>query len=132
MSFEFWCLYGAMGLALVHLTAASFSFKAQVGNAYTVGARDQDLRPRGVAARLDRAQRNFLETFAVFAAAVLMLDALDRAGGWLSVSGAVVYLIGRSLFLPLYAAGIPWLRTLSWNAATAGLVMVMTAVIWTP
>ncbi|WP_068878378.1 MULTISPECIES: MAPEG family protein [unclassified Phenylobacterium] len=132
MSIEFWCLYAAMGLALVHLTAASFSFKAQVGNAYTVGARDEDLRPKGVAGRLGRAQRNFLETFAIFAAAVLMLDALDRAGGWLSVSGAVTYVAGRSLFLPLYAAGIPWLRTLSWNAATAGLVMVMIAVVWTP
>jgi uncharacterized MAPEG superfamily protein len=132
MSTEFWCLYAAMGLALVHLTAASFSFKAQVGNAYTVGARDEDLRPKGVAARLDRAQRNFLETFAVFAAAVLMLDALGRSGGWLSVSGAVVYVLGRSLFLPLYAMGVPWLRTLSWNFATAGLAMVMTAIVWAP
>lgn len=107
MSTEFWRLYAAMGLALVHLTAASFSFKAQVGNAYTVGPRDEDLRPKGVAARLDRAQRNFLETFAVFAAAVLMLDALGRRGGWLSVSGAVAYVLGRSLFLPLYAMGVP-------------------------
>ena len=41
MSVEFWCLYGAMVLGLVHMTAASFTFKAQVGNGYTVGARDE-------------------------------------------------------------------------------------------
>ncbi|WP_332771963.1 MAPEG family protein [Phenylobacterium sp.] len=132
MSIELWALFGAMILGLIHLTAASFTFKAQVGNAYSVGARDEELRPKGVAGRLDRAQRNFLETFAVFAAAVLMLEMLGRSGGWLSVAGAVVYLAGRLLFLPLYAAGVPWFRTFSWNIATAGLVMVMTAIVWTP
>jgi uncharacterized MAPEG superfamily protein len=132
MSVEFWTLFGAMALGLVHLTAASFTFKAQVGNAYSVGARDEDIRPSGVAGRLDRAQRNYLETFAIFAAAVLMLESLDRTGSWLSVAGASIYLGGRVLFLPLYAAGVPWLRTFSWNIATAGLVTVMVALVWRP
>jgi uncharacterized MAPEG superfamily protein len=113
MSIESWTLFGAMVLGLVHLSAASFAFKAQVGNAYTVGARDQDLRPTGLAGRLDRAQRNFLETFAIFAAAVLMLETLERQGGWLSVWGAAIYLGGRLVYLPLYALGLPWLRTLA-------------------
>lgn len=132
MPVELWALFGAMILGLVHLTLASFTFKAQVGNAYTVGARDQDLRPSGVAARLDRAQRNFLETFAIFAAAVLMLEALQHTGSWLSQVGALMYLAGRVVFLPLYAAGVPWLRTFSWNIATAGLAMVMVAIVWRP
>lgn len=132
MGIEFWALFGAMILGLLHLTAASFTFKAQVGNAYSVGARDEDLRPAGVAARLDRAQRNFLETFPIFAGAVLMLGVLDRTGGWLSEVGALIYLAGRIVFLPLYAAGAPWLRTFSWNAATLGLAMVIIAVVWQP
>ena len=132
MSVEFWTLFGAMVLGLVHLTAASFTFKAQVGNAYTVGARDADVRPSGLAGRLDRAQRNFLETFAIFAAAVLMLELLHRGGGWLSAYGGMMYLGGRVLFLPLYAAGVPWLRTFSWNIATLGLAMVMVAIVWQP
>jgi uncharacterized MAPEG superfamily protein len=130
MSIEMWTLFGVMLLGLAHLTAASFTFKAQVGGAYSVGPRDEDLRPVGVAGRLDRAQRNFLETFAIFVAAVLMLESLDRSGGWLSQAGALIYLAGRVLFLPLYAAGVPWLRTLSWNFATFGLAMVMAAVVW--
>jgi uncharacterized MAPEG superfamily protein len=132
MSVELWTLFGAMVMGLVHLTAASFTFKAQVGNTYTVGARDEGLRPSGVAGRLDRAQRNFLETFAIFAAAVLMLEFLHRGGSWLSVYGSMMYLGGRALFLPLYAVGVPWLRTFSWNIATLGLVMVMVAIVWTP
>lgn len=130
MSVESWALLGAMVLGLIHLSAAAFAFKAQVGNDYTVGSRDENLQPTGVAARLYRAQRNFLETFAIFAAAVLMLEVLHRTGGWLSVYGALIYLAGRVIFLPLYAAGVPWLRTFAWNAATAGLVMVMAAIVW--
>ena len=56
MSVEMKCLFAAMVLALVHLTAASFSFKAQVGNRYSVGPRDEDIRPSGLAGRLARAQ----------------------------------------------------------------------------
>ncbi|MFN3512323.1 MAG: MAPEG family protein [Phenylobacterium sp.] len=124
MSIELWCLFLAMALGLVHLSAASFAFKAQVGNRYSVGSREEGLAPTGLAGRLDRAQRNFLETFAIFAAAVLMVEMLNE-GGWLSAWGAGIYLAGRVLFLPLYAAGLPWVRTFSWNAATLGLVMVM-------
>jgi uncharacterized MAPEG superfamily protein len=130
MSVETWALLGAMILGLIHLTAASLTFKAQVGNAYSVGPRDDDLRPQGLAGRLDRAQRNFLETFAIFAAAVLLLVALDREGGRLSQVGAVLYLGGRIVFLPLYAAGTPWVRTFSWNIATLGLALTMAAVVW--
>lgn len=130
LSIEMWALFGAMVLGLVHLSAASFAFKGQVGNAYTVGPRDDDLPRRGAAGRLDRAQRNFLETFAIFAAAVLTLHVLEKTGGWLSSVGAWVYLIGRVIFLPLYAFGVPWIRTFSWNAATAGLAMVMAAIVW--
>ena len=129
MSIEGWTLFGAMILGLVHVTAASFTFKAQVGNAYTVGARDGDLRPSGMAGRLDRAQRNFLETFPIFAVAVLLLEQLDRAGSALGVWGALISLAGRVLVLPLYAAGLPWVRTFSWNVATLGLVLVMAAIV---
>lgn len=132
MSIELGALFAAMVLGLAHLTAASFTFKAQEGNAYSVGPRDEDRPRKGVAGRLDRAQRNFLETFAIFAAAVLTLEILHRSGTWLSEVGALVYVAGRILFLPLYAAGIPWLRTFSWNFATAGLAMVMVAILWRP
>ncbi|MGE0425716.1 MAG: MAPEG family protein [Reyranellaceae bacterium] len=123
MTWELCALLSAILLGLVHLTAASFSFKAQVGNRYTVGPRDENLVPHGVAARLHRANANFLETFPYFAACVLIVRVLDAAGT-LSQLGCALYLGGRVVFLPLYAAGIPWLRSLSWNIATLGLVLV--------
>nr|WP_293352699.1 MAPEG family protein [Phenylobacterium sp.] len=80
------------------------------------------------AGRLVRAQRNFPETFAVFVGAVLMLAILREEGPW-SAFGAVAYVAGRIAFLPLYAWGVPWLRTFSWNLVALGLVFVMADVV---
>lgn len=129
MSFEFWTLFLAAVLGLVHLSAASFAFKAQVGNAYTVGARDEGLQPSGIAGRLQRAQSNFLESFPIFVAFVFLLDATDGMD-WLSQWGSGIYLAGRVVYLPLYALGVPWLRTFSWNIATLGLVMAGASIVW--
>jgi uncharacterized MAPEG superfamily protein len=128
MTFELWILLGAALLGLVHIAAASFTFKAQVGNRYAVGARDENLQPVGMAGRMHRAQQNFLETFAIFAACVVIVH-LSEASGSLSHWGSILYLAGRILFLPLYAAGVPWLRTFSWNLASLGLALVGAQVI---
>lgn len=128
MSTELWTLIGAVVLGLVHVSAASMTFKAEVGNAYTVGARDEERRPSGVAGRLDRALRNFNETFPLFAAVILMVHATGCAGEW-SWVGALLYLGGRALYLPAYASGLPWVRTVCWNVATLGLVLVLVQLV---
>jgi uncharacterized MAPEG superfamily protein len=129
MTFELWSLLAAILIGLIHLSAQSFSFKAQAGNAYTVGPRDAGLQPTGMAGRLERAHVNFLETFGYFAAASVIVHVSGSAGA-LSFWGAILYLTGRTLFLPLYAAGVPWLRTFSWNAATLGLALVALQPVW--
>jgi uncharacterized MAPEG superfamily protein len=123
MPLELWVLLASAVLGLVHLSAASFAFKAQVGNQYTVGARDENIQPRGLAGRLHRAHRNFHETFSLFAVCVLVVHVTDSYGA-LSYWGSILYVFGRILFLPLYAYGVVWVRTFSWNLATLGLVMV--------
>lgn len=128
MTTELWLLLAAAALGVVHISAASFSFKSQVGNRYTVGSRDEDLQRTGVAGRLHRAQQNYLETFAIFAVFVLLVH-LSNVYGELSYWGSVLYVAGRLMFLPLYAWGIPWLRTISWNLATLGMVLVGAQVV---
>ena len=123
MTMELWTLLLACAIGLVHMTSASFAFKAQVGNSYTVSARDEGIQPQGIAARLSRAQANFNETFPIFIACVFIVYATDASGD-LSKWGCGLYLSGRIVFLPLYAFGVPWLRTFSWNIATLGLVLV--------
>jgi len=128
MTLELWTLFWAALLGLVHIGAASFTFKAQFGNRYAVGARDENLQPVGIAGRMHRALQNFLETFAIFATCVVIVHLTDASGSF-SHWGSIMYLAGRILFLPLYAAGVPWLRTFSWNLASLGLVLVGVQVV---
>ena len=60
---------------------------------------------QGVAARMERAYRNFLETFPLFAAGGVG-GARSRAIATTCRSGgAGIYVIGRIVYIPLYAGG---------------------------
>ncbi|MEP3279647.1 MAG: MAPEG family protein [Stappiaceae bacterium] len=128
MIFEYWMLFGAAVLGVVHISASSFTFKTQIGNAYTVSARDIAVSRAGVAGRCERAQANFQETFPIFVALVFLLDGTGTMGD-LSRWGSGAYLVGRVIYLPLYAAGVPWIRTFAWYFATLGLVLTGVQVI---
>jgi uncharacterized MAPEG superfamily protein len=95
--------------------------------AWLMGPRDE-LRPiTGVAAgRLGRAFANFLETFPIFAAAVLATLFADKTGT-LTYWGSILYVGARALYVPLYAFGVPVLRTVVWTASMIGIVMVIVA-----
>ena len=43
--------------------------------------------------------------------------------------GAQIYFWGRMVYLPLYAAGVPWLRSIVWAVSMLGLVLVLLAVL---
>ncbi|WBO23290.1 hypothetical protein PBT88_03900 [Sphingomonas abietis] len=55
---------------------------------------------------------------------MLAAVATGRLDIWTTI-GAHLYFIGRLIYLPLYAMGVPVLRTVIWMAATAGLLMVI-------
>lgn len=90
---------------------------------WAAGSRDEP-RPVGVvAARLDRALKNFQETFPLFAAAVLAAVMAEKLGT-LTLWGSWLYVVGRALYVPIYAAGTSGLRSLVWFVAIIGLLMV--------
>ena len=112
-----------LGLVYVFLAAALAT--AQRGAAWNVGNRDGVLKPlSGPAARAHRANRNFLETFPFFAAAVLAV-VLARTNNAHTALGAQLYFWGRVVYLPLYVIGIPYLRTLAWAVSLWGLLQVL-------
>ncbi len=129
MGVELQMLVWAVVLGLVQLVAAATLGTQQRGLAWNAGARDDVPVPlTGVAGRVDRALHNFLETFAFFAVAVLVVVATQR-GNAQTALGAQVYLWARVAYLPVYAAGIPYLRTLIWTASMIGLIMVLRPLI---
>jgi uncharacterized MAPEG superfamily protein len=126
MTAELWTLFAAVCLGIVHVSADSFSFKAQVGTAYTVGARDQPVERTAMAGRLHRAARNYTENLILFAAVVMMLH-LSEHSQPLSNWGAYAWVVGRVAYLGAYASGLPWVRTVCWQVSMVGLVMMMVA-----
>lgn len=129
MSIEMKMLLWTIVLGLVQIALAAIFSTLQRGLSWNVGARDGLAEPlTGVAARLDRASRNFLETFVFFASAVLAVVLMQK-GDAQTALGAQLYFWARLAYLPIYAAGIPYLRTLVWAVSIAGLVMVLAGLV---
>ncbi len=128
-SIDMQTLFCAILLGIVQLLLATLVSVVGRGLPWGVGPRDEGWPPIGkFGARLDRAYRNFLETFVFFAAAVLLAHALGKSTHN-SALGAEIYLWARVLYVPAYAFGIPYLRTIIWVASLIGIMMVMRA-IW--
>lgn len=127
MTIELWILLWAAVLGLVHILAAAGAVTRETGSAYNVGPRDEPftLKTR-IAGRLTRAQANFFETFPLFAAAVLVAAVAGETGGHAAL-GAWIYLIARIVYLPLYALGIPVVRSIVWGAALIGIALIWLA-----
>lgn len=130
MTPELTALVAAAVLGFVHIVAASHAMSIQRGYRWTASARDEPSPPTtGLAGRLERASRNFIETFAFFAAGVFLV----RATGAESVAtawAAWVYVAARAAYLIAYASGVFLVRSLIWNvAAFAILALVLAPVV---
>ena len=111
-------------LAFVHILAAVQAKTRQYGTKWNIGARDEELPPISpLGGRLARAQANFFETFPVFIAAVIL--AMTAGPNDTTALGAWLWLGGRVAYLPLYAFGVPLVRSLAWIVSLVGIVMVM-------
>jgi uncharacterized MAPEG superfamily protein len=127
MTTEIRMLAWTIALGVLQLLLAATLSTQQRGLKWNVSARDAVVPPlTGVAARLDRAFGNLMETFPFFAAAVLAV-AVSGRGNATSALGAQLFFWGRVIYVPLYALGIPYLRTMVWTVALIGVVMVLTA-----
>jgi uncharacterized MAPEG superfamily protein len=115
----------AVALLLVQLFLQSVSATVEMGGDYKAGPRDKRRELQGVfAGRAERAFRNLLETFPVFAALALALVVTGRNGG-LGAMGAEAWVILRILYLPLYFIQIPYARSLVWFASMFALAAML-------
>ncbi len=115
-------------LALVQILWAAAARTSELGLKWNAGPRDGETPPPGkVAGRLMRAQANLFETLPIFAAAVLIAHVAHKDDVMLTFVGTHLYFFGRVLYLPLYALGVAYLRSLAWVMSLAGLVMVIAA-----
>jgi len=130
MTLELRMLALSIVLGLVQIVLASHAASLQRGYVWTASSRDEAVpKLTGVAGRLERALHNFVETFPLFAAAVLTAHVAATHSWMTEWGGAQLYFWARVVYLALYAAGIFLLRSLVWNVATLGIVLILLSLV---
>ena len=121
---EIWVLVASAGLVVAQLVLAAQLANRQYGLRWAASARDVQVAPPGVlVGRAQRAFANLMETYPLFVAAVLSVAVTHRLNTW-TLAGAHLYLWSRIVYLALYLAGVPLIRSLFWNLALLGTVIV--------
>jgi uncharacterized MAPEG superfamily protein len=124
-SIEIQMLCWSAALGLLQLVIATTLSVVDIGLPFAVGPRDAPTPPvKIMTARFLRAFHNFRETFVYFAVAVLLVTLSNKTSAATAL-GAQLYFWARLVYLPVYAAGLPLLRTAIWALSLAGLVMVL-------
>ena len=112
-------------LLFVHIFAATRFKTAQYGRKWNAGARDEALPPpNAMTGRLMRAQANFQETFPIAIVALLGVVLAGKTSQWTALGGWI-WLGARIVYLPLYIAGTPVVRTVVWTVSMVGLGMAL-------
>jgi uncharacterized MAPEG superfamily protein len=112
-------------LLVVHILIATQLKTRQYGTRWNIGARDEGVPPPSpITGRMIRAQANFEETFPIAIVALLGVVLAGRTSASTALGGWI-WLAARLAYVPLYAAGVPVVRTLAWGISIFGLAMVI-------
>lgn len=129
MGIEIQMLVWSIVLGLAQILVADMAVTRERGLGWNVSARDGTPSPLGpVASRLQRAQANFLETFPFFAAAVLAVVLTEHQNSTTALA-VQLYFWARLIYVPLYGAGVPYLRSLVWAVSLLGIVLLLWALV---
>ena len=98
------------------------------GTMIAFGNRDKLPEATPLAGRAARTAQNTMENFVLFAAIALAAHAAGVASPRV-VTGAQVFFWARVLYVPVYYAGIVYLRTAVWLVSIIGLAMMIAGVL---
>lgn len=116
-------------LLIVHILLQAMTATRELGASWNAGSRDEGLKPKGaVAGRAERASANFRETYPAFIALALAL-ALKGDTSSFGIWGAWLWFVGRIIYIPLYLAGVPYIRSLVWIGSLVGLALMLVALV---
>ncbi len=112
-------------LVMITILLQVMGAMTQLSMGYLMSSRDDNRGTRGMVARIERALNNSIVAMTLFAPAVLILEVLNKTNAT-TLLAAQVFMIARIIYLPVYALGVPAVRTLAWLAgflATAVLYL---------
>ena len=94
------------------------------GLGWALGPQDDTRDQNILAERIQRALRNYLETFPAFAALALLLTVSETANAT-SALGAAIWFWARLAYIPARASGLPLVRSVAWLTSLAGLILML-------
>ena len=127
-------------LLVVHVMLQGMTATTEFGLEWNAGPRDGSREPEGrLSGRASRASANFRETYPALtvdhvldhlflALAFGVIMAGDPAG--LALTGAWIWLICRVIYIPLYLAGIPYIRSFVWLGSMLGLALMFVVLMF--
>ncbi len=93
-----------------------------------VGYPAQPLKMAAWAERLKKAHYNSVENLVVFAALILVANAAGISNA-ATVCAAAVFFWARAVYVLVYTAGVPWLRTLSFAVSWGAMLCIIWQVL---
>ena len=130
MPHELLVLALAAVLLVVHIQAAIRVKTKQYGLAWNMGPRDAEMpAPQPVVGRLARARDNFLETLPIAIIALFGVVLAGKTSDVTTIAGWT-WLAARAIYLPLYWAGVPKVRSVVWLIGTLAILVVLAVLIF--
>lgn len=131
MALELQVLGWAGVLAIVQLMVFAVRANREIDQAWLAGPRDTPM-PQAMSplcGRMQRAFQNHMEGLVLFAIAVGVV-VVGGASSALTEAAAVIYLLARIAYAPVYWIGTPWLRSAIWGVGmVATLAMLLAALL---
>ncbi len=119
----------SVALLVFHILMQGMFATKELGSQWNAGPRDGAHEPQGIlVGRAARASANFRETYPGFVALALALTIAGDPSGF-GLIGAWLWFVARLVYIPLYLAGIPYIRSLVWLASLAGLAVMAGVII---
>jgi uncharacterized MAPEG superfamily protein len=127
MATELTWLGWSVALAFAQVVIATAA-QMQVGLPALAANRGDMPTLTGFAGRMQRAHCNMLENLVLFAALVLVAVVAQKSNN-ATLMGAQLFFWARLIYVIVYGAGIPWLRTGVWAVSVAGMAMIFSQLV---
>ena len=116
-----WLLLGTVLYLLTAYTPSLFLI-AGIGFGNYLGSRDEEPITNTIHARAERAARNFRENYPVFMGLGILALVVPEANLPMATTGAMVFVVARLAYLPLYMAAVPVVRSAVFMVGWMGLI----------
>lgn len=124
MAFELGVLCALAVLQMTLISVHSISIAFSAGIKWGIGRRDTQGQHSDFSRRAERSMINTMESLFVFIPLVLIVM-ISGVQDQLIRTAALVFIAARVCFAAIYLLNIPYLRTVSWFAAIASLLVMI-------